>query len=68
MTFVTCPNVLGYLLTLPQIGLHKPFELVHFDVWVFVLESFDGYRYFVTFVDDFTRVTWLYLLKFKSEM
>ncbi|KAI5318217.1 hypothetical protein L3X38_037925 [Prunus dulcis] len=32
------------------------------------LESFDGYRYYVTFIDDFSRVTWLYLLKFKSEV
>ena len=47
----------------------KLFEMVHSDVWgPAPLESFDGYRYYVTFVDDFSRVTWLYLLKFKSEV
>ena len=45
----------------------KPFEIVHSDIWGPILESFDGFRYFVTFIDDFTRITWLYLLKHKSE-
>ncbi|XP_038704782.1 uncharacterized protein LOC120000736 [Tripterygium wilfordii] len=47
---------------------NKLFELVHSDVWGPVLESFDGYKYFVTFVDDFSRFTWLYLLRSKSEV
>ncbi|KAI5327261.1 hypothetical protein L3X38_026657 [Prunus dulcis] len=43
--------------------------MVHSDVsGPAPLESFDGYRYYVTFVDDFSRVTWLHLLKFKSEV
>ena len=46
----------------------NPFEIVHSDIWGLVLESCDGYKYFVTFVDDFTRITWLYLLKFKGEL
>ena len=46
----------------------KPFEIVHSDIWGPINESFDGYKYFVTFVDDFTRITWIYLLKFKSEV
>ena len=46
----------------------NPFEIIHSDIWGPVLKSFDGFRYFVTFVDDFTRITWLYLLKFKSEV
>ena len=46
----------------------KPFEIVHSDIWGLINESFDGYKYFVTFVDDFTRITWIYLLKFKSEV
>ncbi|KAM1501485.1 hypothetical protein ACFXTO_026964 [Malus domestica] len=39
------------------------FELVHFDIWGPTSESFDGYKYFITFVDDYSRTTWLYLLK-----
>ncbi|PRQ60643.1 putative RNA-directed DNA polymerase [Rosa chinensis] len=46
----------------------NPFEIVHSDIWGPVLESYDGFKYFVTFVDDFTRITWLYLLKLKSEV
>ena len=44
------------------------FELVHSDVWGPTSESFDGYKYFITFVDDYSRATWLYLLKSKSEV
>lgn len=47
----------------------RPFEIVHSDVWgPSSLESFDGYRFYVTFIDDFTRTTFLYLLKSKSEV
>ena len=46
----------------------KPFELVHSDVWGPTIESFDGYKYFVIFVDDFSRTTWLYLLKSKKDV
>ena len=46
----------------------KLFEVVHSDIWgPSRVESFDGYKYFVTFIDDYSRVTWLYLLKSKSE-
>jgi hypothetical protein len=44
------------------------FERVHYNVWGPTIESFDGYKYFITIVDDFSRVTWIYLLKFKSEV
>ena len=27
-----------------------------------------GFKYFVTFVDDFSRVTWLYLMNSRSEL
>ena len=46
-----------------------PFEIVHSDVWgPSSHESFDGYRFYVTFIDDFTRTTFIYLLKFKHEV
>ena len=37
------------------------------------VQSFDRYRYYLhysmlLFVDDYSRVTWLYLLKLKSDM
>ena len=41
-----------------------PFELVYFYVWgpCSVLSP-TGFRYFFTFVDDFSRINWLYLMK-----
>ena len=41
-----------------------PFEFIHFDVWgPCPVMSPTGFKNFVTFVDDFSRVTWLYLMK-----
>ena len=41
-----------------------PFELVHLDVWgPCPVVSPTGFRYFVTFVDDYSRTTWLYIMK-----
>ena len=45
------------------------FDLVHSDVWgPYSTSSMNGYKYFVTFIDCFSRVTWLYLMKNKSEV
>jgi hypothetical protein len=30
--------------------------------------SFSGCKYFLTFIDDFSRCTWVYFLKIKSEI
>lgn len=45
------------------------FYIVHTDVWgpVSTVSVF-GFNYFVTFVDDFSHVTWVYLLKSKTDM
>ena len=46
-----------------------PFELVHYDVSGPCPILFPiGFKYFVTFVDDFSRVTWLYLMKSRYEL
>ena len=46
-----------------------PFELVHSDVWgPCPIVSPTGFRYFVTFVDDYSQITWLYLMKNPSEV
>ena len=43
---------------------NAPFELVHSDVWgPCPVTSKPGFKYFVTFVDDYSRMTWLYLMK-----
>jgi len=40
------------------------FELVNSNVWgPSHVPSIKGFRYFLLFVDDFSHMTWLYLLK-----
>ena len=47
----------------------SPFDLIHLDTWgPFSVESIDGYRYFLTIVDDCTRVTWIYMMRNKSDV
>jgi GAG-pre-integrase domain/Integrase core domain len=47
----------------------NPFDLIHTDVWgPAPVISKSGYRWFVLFTDDCTRMTWLYLLKNKDEV
>ena len=46
----------------------QPFEIVHCDLWVpCFIPSYDGFKYFLTLVDCFTRSTWLYLLPTKAD-
>jgi hypothetical protein len=47
---------------------HFPLQLVHSDVWGPAVESVGRKRYYVSFVDDFSRFTWIYFLKYKSEV
>ena len=48
---------------------HKALEIVHSDLWgPSPIISHAGNRYYVIFVDDFTRYTWLYPLKLKSDV
>ena len=64
---------LGKSKTLP-FPLHVPsatkcFDLVHSDVWgVAPIVSHSQYKYFVTFIDDYSRFTWVYFLHAKSEV
>jgi hypothetical protein len=41
----------------------SPFELIHFDVWGPINIASNKFHYFVTFVDDFSRMTWLFSMK-----
>ncbi|CAM8886686.1 unnamed protein product [Rhodiola kirilowii] len=44
------------------------FDLVHVDIWGPYKEStLTGARYFLTIVEDLSRVTWTFLMKYKSE-
>ena len=46
----------------------SPLELVHSDLWGSTpVNSVNGFRYYILFVDHYSRFTWLYLLESKSE-
>ena len=46
-----------------------PFSLIHSDVWgCCTVPNVSGTRWFVSFIDDSTPVTWLYLIKQKSDV
>ena len=45
------------------------FELLHVDLWgPYNVQTHDGYHYFLTMVDDYSRVTWTQLLRCKSNV
>jgi hypothetical protein len=45
------------------------FEIIHSDVWgISLVISHAHYRYFVTFIDDYSRFTWVYFLRSKAEV
>jgi hypothetical protein len=39
-----------------------PLKLIHTDIWTSPVLSVRGYKYYVVFVDDFSRYTWFYPL------
>ena len=49
--------------------VNSAFHLVHYDIWGLINNpSMLGFRYFVIFVEDHSRVTHLYLMKEMSEL
>jgi hypothetical protein len=42
-----------------------PLELVHTDVWGPALHSSSGCRYYVSFIDDFSRFSWIYTISLR---
>ena len=47
----------------------KPFALIHVDVWgPYFVCTYDGFRFFLTIVNDATKSTWVYLMKAKSDV
>jgi len=45
-----------------------PLQLIHTDVWSSPVMSLNGFRYYVIFIDDFSRFSWLYPLHHKSDV
>lgn len=47
----------------------QPFDLIHSNVWgMSPVTSHANYKYFVTFIDDYSRFTWNYFLHSKDEV
>ena len=45
------------------------FTLVHSNIWgPSPVKSLDGFSYFVIFIDDFSRVTWVYLMRHRDDL
>ena len=43
------------------------FELVHVDIWgAYKCATYNGHKYFLTIVDDYSRATWIHLTSTKS--
>jgi hypothetical protein len=54
-----------------SIGLRscEPFMLIHSDVWgPCSVTSLSGFKWFVTFIDYYTCMTWIYMLRGKHEV
>ena len=45
-----------------------PFYLIHSDIWGPPIPNITGAKWFVSFIDDCTQVTWIFLLKHKSDV
>lgn len=45
-----------------------PLDLIHSDVWGPAPNSVRNFTYYVSFIDDYSRYTWIYLLKHKSDV
>jgi len=51
----------------PQSRATKPFELLYSDLCGPISPlSKSGFRYFIVYIDDYTRVTWVYFLRTKT--
>ncbi|KAK1410112.1 hypothetical protein QVD17_36645 [Tagetes erecta] len=63
-----CPKARQHRLPFPHSTRHTShiFELIHIDVWgPYNTSTYDGYKYFLTIVDDYSRNTWTHLLSTK---
>ena len=71
--FDCIPCKLGKSKILPfpthQSNVTQLFDIIHSDVWgMSPVISHANYKYFVTFIDDYSRFTWVYFLRSKDEV
>lgn len=51
-----------------SLSSNQPLQLVYIDVWGPTTPSIDGFRFYVIFVDHYTKYIWLYPMKQKSDV
>ena len=66
---LVCSKARQHRLPFPRSQIHSTqiFELIHLDLWgPYRVQTYNGYKYFLTIVDDYSRTTWTHLLAVKS--
>ena len=54
--------------TIKELRVEEPLGLIHSDVYgPFATQARRGYEYYVTFIDDYSRYGYVYLMRRKSE-
>jgi len=64
-----CSKARQHRLPFPHSQIHSThiFELIHIDLWgPYHVQTYNGFKYFLTIVDDYSRATWTHLLTTKS--
>jgi hypothetical protein len=46
---------------------HRPFDLIHCDIWTSPVVSVSGYKYYLVILDDCTHYSWTFPLRLKSD-
>lgn len=61
-------NIHGIILTNMHLGTLNPFSDVHSDLCgPFPSTSFSKFKYFLTFIDDYSKCTWVYFLNLRGK-
>ncbi|XP_076910198.1 uncharacterized protein LOC143567756 [Bidens hawaiensis] len=64
-----CPKARQHRLSFPHShrSSNSIFDLIHIDIWgPYHISTYNGFKYFLTIVDDFSRTTWTHLLATKA--
>jgi hypothetical protein len=67
MPTFTTRHISCLILSLPVILVHI-WTLFFSDVWGLAIDSFGNKKYYVSPIDDFSKFTWIYLLRHRSEV
>jgi hypothetical protein len=63
-----CAKSRQLLYSLSSSHASAPLGLIHSDVWGPAIQSFGRKKYYVSFIIDYNKFTWIYLVCHKSEV